>query len=50
MGNCKRTVYRKWWNRWSNVGRILAHLKERGLEENTAVFFMGDKEACQAWA
>ena len=43
MGNRNRTVYRKMVESLDeNVGRILAHLKERGLEENTAVFFMSD--------
>jgi len=38
-----RTVYRKMVESLDeNVGRILERLKQRGLEENTAVFFMSD--------
>jgi len=41
--NRTRAVYRSMVESLdANVGRILARLKERGLEDNTAVFFMSD--------
>jgi arylsulfatase A-like enzyme len=41
--NRSRTVYRAMVEALDeHIGRILAHLKQRGLEENTVVFFMSD--------
>lgn len=41
--NRTRAVYRSMVESLdANIGRILAHLKKRGLEESTAVFFMSD--------